>query len=296
MERNGRPVFIAEKIAQPGCITGETPVWEPDHARVTWVDAPGLALYRMTYPDGALERFDLPVKIGALSVRAGGGFIASTERGFATLTINGNAVQLDYIGGPDLKPGWRMNDGACDRQGRFWSGSMAPDTSAHGAFGKLFSIGPNADVVERGGSFRTQNGLAWSPDGRTMYVSDSNPLNPHVMRHDFDIETGDVGEGHLFADRALLGGRPDGAAIDVDGCYWIAASDSGRIVRMTPDGVVDAEIQVDVPNATNMCFIGNDLKTAFITTLRAGGNGPGGDVYAVDLPFQGQAEPLFKPE
>ncbi|MBB3945132.1 sugar lactone lactonase YvrE [Rhizobium skierniewicense] len=296
MASRNRPVFVAERVARPGCITGETPVWEPDRSRVTWVDAPGLALYRMTYPNGVMQRFDLPVKIGALAIRAGGGFIASTERGFATLTLEDDAVQLDYAGGPNLEPGWRMNDGACDRQGRFWSGSMAPDTSAPGAFGTLFSIGQRAEIVEKGGRFRTQNGLAWSPDGSSMYVSDSNPLNPHVMRHDFDTETGEIGAGHLFADHATLGGRPDGAAMDIDGCYWIAASDSGRILRMTPAGVIDAEIRVDVPNATNMCFIGKDLKTAFITSLRAGGSGPGGDVYAVDLPFQGLAEPLFQPE
>ncbi|NTF34488.1 SMP-30/gluconolactonase/LRE family protein [Rhizobium skierniewicense] len=296
MASRNRPVFVAQRVARPGCITGETPVWEPDRSRVTWVDAPGLALYRMTYPNGVMQRFDLPVKIGALAIRAGGGFIASTERGFATLTLEDDAVQLDYAGGPNLEPGWRMNDGACDRQGRFWSGSMAPDTSAPGAFGTLFSIGQRAEIVERGGRFRTQNGLAWSPDGTSMYVSDSNSLNPHVMRHDFDTETGEIGAGRLFADHATLGGRPDGAAMDIDGCYWIAASDSGRILRMTPAGVIDAEIRVDVPNATNMCFIGEDLKTAFITSLRAGGSGPGGDVYAVDLPFQGLAEPLFQPE
>ncbi|MBN7804063.1 SMP-30/gluconolactonase/LRE family protein [Agrobacterium rosae] len=287
------PHFTAERIARTGCTVGETPVWEPEHGRVTWVDSPGAALYRITYPDGVVERFDLPLRVGALAIHAEGGFIASTERGFARLSIVDGVVELEFGAGPDLTPGWRMNDGACDRQGRFWSGSMAPDTSAPGAFGTLFSIETEGKVLERGGRFRTQNGLAWSPDGKSMYVSDSNPINPHVMVHDYDPATGDFTNGRLFADKATLGGRPDGAAMDVDVCYWIAASDSGRVLRMTPGGKIDTEIRIDVPNPTNICFIGSDLKTAFITTLRAGGTGQGGDVYVVDLPYQGLAEPRY---
>lgn len=292
---NPSSIHKAERIAQPGCIVGETPVWEPEHARVSWVDAPGTAFYRMTYPDAVMERFPLPVRVGALALRTGGGFIASTERGFATLSIVDGKVELVFAGGPTLEPGWRMNDGACDRQGRFWSGSMAPDTFAPGAFGRLFSIGQKARVEDKGGRFRSQNGLAWSPDSRSIYVSDSHPLNPHVMVHDFDPDSGNFANGRLFADKASLGGRPDGAAMDVDGCYWIAASDGGRVLRMTPDGRIDAEIHLDVPNPTNICFIGRELKTAFITTLRANGTGPGGDVYVVNLPHQGLAEPSYDP-
>jgi sugar lactone lactonase YvrE len=293
MTRLGMSVYAAERIARPGCMIGETPVWEPEHARVTWVDVPDGALYRMTYPDAKIERYDLPLRIGAMALRVGGGFIASTERGFATLDILNGAVVMNAGAGPELEPGWRMNDGACDRQGRFWSGSMAPNTSAPGAFGSLFSIGGEGQVIERGGRFRSQNGLAWSPDGRSMYVSDSNPLLPYVLVHDFDAQSGHFSNGRLFADRTMLGGRPDGAAIDVDGCYWIAASDAGRILRMTPEGRIDAQIELDVPNPTNICFIGHDLKTAFITTLRADGIGPGGDVYVVNLPHQGLAEPRY---
>lgn len=295
MTQHGLPVYTAERIARPGCTIAETPVWEPEHGRVTWVDTPGAGLYRMTYPGAVVERFDLSLRVGALALRHGGGFIASTEHGFATLDIVDGTAVFEFGAGPDLAPGWRMNDGACDRQGRFWSGSMAPDTSAPGAFGTLFSIGKDSKVIQRGGQFRSQNGLAWSPDGKTMYVSDSNPLKSYVTVHDFDPDSGNFATGRLFADTAFLGGRPDGAAIDVDGCYWIAASDGARVVRMTPEGRIDGEIHLDVPNPTNICFIGEDLKTAFITTLRAGGVGPGGDVYVVHLPHQGVAEPRYHP-
>lgn len=294
MTKAGMSVFVAERIARSACTIGETPVWEPEHNRVTWVDAPGGYLYRMTYPAAVVERLELPIRIGAIALRVGGGFIASTERGFATLDIVDGKVVMKASFGPELEAGWRMNDGACDRQGRFWSGSIGPNTPAP-AFGTLFSIGSGGAVVKRGGSFRTQNGLAWSPDGRRMYVSDSKPHHAKVTVHDFDPVSGNFSGGRMFADVATLGGRPDGAAVDVDGCYWIAASDGGRVVRLTPDGVVDAQIQLDVPNPTNICFIGPDLRTAFITTLRADGVGPGGDVYLARLPFQGMVEPRYDP-
>ncbi|KQQ46030.1 hypothetical protein ASF69_07475 [Rhizobium sp. Leaf311] len=295
MTKAGTSVFTAERIARTACTIGETPVWEPEHDRVTWIDVAAGYLYRMTFPDAAIERFALPIRVGAIALREDGGFIASTERGFATLDIVDGQVLLEAGYGPQLEAGWRMNDGACDRQGRFWSGSIASNTSTPGAFGTLFSIGSGGEVVQRGGSFRTQNGLAWSPDGLCMYVSDSKPGYSQVMVHEFEPSTGHFSGGRLFADIETLGGRPDGAAIDVDGCYWIAASDGGQIVRLTPDGVVDAQIRIDVPNPTNICFVGPGMRTAFITTLRADGVGPGGDVYAVHLPFQGMSEPRYQP-
>ncbi|MCY1667287.1 SMP-30/gluconolactonase/LRE family protein [Rhizobium sp. SL86] len=285
----------AHRIAEPDCTIAETPVWDAKTGQVTWVDTPGGAVYRYTLSDGKMERFALSLKVGSMALVSSGRFIASTERGFAIMTIGADGLEFDAGFGPQLTGGWRMNDGACDRQGRFWSGTMAPDTSAPDAWGSLHSIDRHAVVTDRGGQFRSQNGLAWSPDSRTMYVSDSHPSNPHILAYDFDADTGRIFNGRLFADQAALGGRPDGAAIDTDGCYWIAASDSGRIVRMTPEGRIDAEIHVDVPNPTNICFVGPDLRSAFITTLKAGGVGPGGAVYLVeDLPYQGLAEPTFR--
>lgn len=295
IEKTGPSVHQAHRIADPDCTIAETPVWDAETGEITWVDTPGGAVYRLTLSSGHLERFPLSWQIGSMALIRSGTFIASTHQGFAAMTIREDGLEFIDGFGPSLGGGWRMNDGACDRQGRFWSGTMAPNTSAPDAFGSLHSIDGDARVVNRGGQFRSQNGLAWSPDSRTMYVSDSHPMNPHVLAYDFDPDSGETFNGRLFADPASLGGRPDGAAIDTDGCYWIAATDSGRIVRMTPEGRVDAEIRIDVPNPTNICFVGPDLRSAFITTLKAGGVGPGGAVYLVEnLPYQGLAEPTFR--
>lgn len=285
--------YVAERIATSHCKVGESPVWDPQNGCVVWVDIPDQRLFRMTATGGDFQSWPLPVTVSALALRENGGFIAATRHGFAELTVTENGPELAPVKGPALPEGWRMNDAACDRQGRFWAGSLSPTPAAPDAYGSLFSLGQNAEITPRGGQFRVQNGLAWSPDGRTMYVSDSHITNPHVMAYDFEPETGERSEGRLFADHAKLGGRPDGAAMDVDGCYWIAASDSGRVLRITPAGEIDAEIVVGVTNPTNICFGGSDLKTAYITSLCPDG-GTGGDLYAVALPFQGLTEPLYK--
>ena len=286
-----RSIFQAEPFASPGCKLGECPVWHASEESFYWTDIPARKLWRIEAAGGRMKSWTLPVQLGAFALAKGGGFIAATERGFAFMEIEGDAVRLHFAGGPDLPDGWRMNDGACDRLGRFWAGSIAGKPGVDGEAGALFSIGRHGKIQPRGGRFQVQNGLAWSPDGRRMYVSDSYPARSQVLCYDFDPDTGERDKGRLFADGATLRGRPDGAAMDVDGCYWIAASDSGRILRMTPEGRIDAEIQVPVPNATNLCFGGSDLKIAFITSMNR--DGLGGDIFALTLPFQGLVEPLF---
>ncbi|OLP57115.1 hypothetical protein BJF92_21430 [Rhizobium rhizosphaerae] len=270
---------------------GECPVWHAGEGCFYWTDIPARTLWRIDAAGQGLTHWALPVQLSAFALSEGGGFIAATDRGFARMTIVDDKVAFDFAGGPDLPEGWRMNDGACDRQGRFWAGSIAGKPGVEGEAGALFSIARHGVLEARGGRFQVQNGLAWSPDGRRMYVSDSYPAHPHVLCYDFDPESGERYGGRLFADHATLLGRPDGAAMDVDGCYWIAASDSGRILRMTPEGRIDAEIKVPVPNGTNLCFGGPDLKTALITSMNR--DCIGGDIFAVTLPFQGLAEPQF---
>ncbi|OLP61640.1 hypothetical protein BJF93_08525 [Xaviernesmea oryzae] len=287
------PIFKAERLASPGCRLGECPVWHATEGCVYWTDIPARMLWRVDVAGERLKGWSLPVQLGAFALAEGVGFIAATDRGFARLRLDGDEAHLDYLGAPELPAGWRMNDGACDRQGRFWAGSIAAKPGLHGEAGALYSIGRNGMVSPRGGRFQVQNGLAWSPDGRRMYVSDSFPAHPHILSFDFDPESGMRGEGRLFADHQTLLGRPDGAAMDVDGCYWIAASDSGRILRMTPEGHIDAEIHVPVPNGTNLCFGGGDRKTAFITSMNR--DGLGGDLFAVELPFQGLEETPYRP-
>jgi len=284
--------FRAEPFLAAGCALGECPIWDPEGGRLIWVDIARAQICTAPEAGGSVTRHDMAVTVSAVVARRGGGFMAATSRGFARLDFEDGRPVLSLPGpGPDLPEGWRLNDAACDRQGRLWSGSLAPAPGEGAPRGQLFALALDGTITGQGGALRVQNGLAWSPDGRRMYLSDSHPSVARIELYDFDPETGARSNGRLLAGLAQLGGRPDGAAMDVDGGYWIAASDGGRILRLAPDGRIDAEIEVGVPNPTNLCFTGRDRRSVIITTLHK--NGQGGDLYAAHLPFEGLPDPAW---
>jgi sugar lactone lactonase YvrE len=115
------------------------------------------------------------------------------------------------------------------------------------------------------------NGLAFSPDGRTMYLSDSHPTVQAVWAFDYDTASGIPGNRRLFVDMKPLPGRPDGAAMDTDGCYWICGNDAGLVHRFTPDGRLDRSLEVPVKKPAMCAFGGAGLDTLFVTSIRPGG-------------------------
>jgi sugar lactone lactonase YvrE len=183
----------------------------------------------------------------------------------------------------------RFNDGKCDAQGRFWVGSLyEPKDQALGVLYMLDGQGLHAMVGgEKDGANHgvvTANGLAWSPDGRTVYWADT--AAHQVRAFDFDAVTGQLNAGRVFyqmtpkpadwvwgsatPNTPRYGGRPDGAAVDSEGCYWSAQYEGQRLLRLSPTGEVLAEVATPVPCPTMPCFGGPDLKTLFITTSRQG--------------------------
>jgi sugar lactone lactonase YvrE len=169
-----------------------------------------------------------------------------------------------------LGQGMRFNDGRCDRQGRFWSGTMHMDSVNSLREGALFRLdagqlsGPVVDGL------LVQNGLAWSPDGRTMYLSDSHYQVQQVWAFDYDVATGQPSNRRLFVDMRPLPGRPDGAAIDTDGCYWICGNDAGCVLRFTPQGVLDRRIDVPMAKPSMCSFGGPALDELMVTSISAG--------------------------
>jgi sugar lactone lactonase YvrE len=192
--------------------------------------------------------------------------------------------------------GMRFNDGRCDRQGRFWAGTMVQDMSLASTQGALYRFDEkgvlSAPIVE---GLITQNGLAWSPDGRTMYLSDSHPQRRLVWAYDFDPDTGTPTAQRVFADLHDYAGRPDGAAVDADGCYWTCANDAARLLRFTPHGKLDREIALPASKPSMCAFGGSDLKTLFVTTIRPATNATEDDGYAFALNagVQGLPEPDY---
>jgi len=163
----------------------------------------------------------------------------------------------------------RFNDGRCDRQGRFWAGTMVMDMAAARADGKLYRYderGLSAPVLD---GLLTQNGLAWSPDGRTMYLSDSHPRSQTVWAFDYDCASGVPSRRRVFIDMHQYPGRPDGAAMDTDGCYWTCANDAGLLLRFAPDGRLDRRIEVPMSKPAMCSFGGADLDTLLVVSISA---------------------------
>jgi sugar lactone lactonase YvrE len=147
---------------------------------------------------------------------------------------------------------------------------MVMDMSAARPDGHLYrydAAGLSAPVVS---GLITQNGLSWSPDGRTMYLSDSHPMRQLVWAFDYDVDAGDPHNRRLFVDMVNLPGRPDGAAIDSDGCYWTCGNDGGCLLRFTPRGRLDRTIELPMAKPSMCAFGGEHLDTLLVTSINPG--------------------------
>ena len=263
------PDAIVEQVHGVSCAVGESPVWHADEQAWYWVDIPARRIWRLDYAAGSTRYWTAPEMVACIAPRAAGGLIAGMETGiFAVELLDDGTVRAERLAAPpELAPGMRFNDGRTDRQGRFWSGTMWMDMAAALPIGRLYrydAAGLSAPLVS---GLVTQNGLAWSPDGRTMYLSDSHPTRRRVWTFDYDIDAGVPYNRRLFADMAAYTGRPDGATMDSDGCYWVAGNDGSSLLRFTPAGKLDRELQLPVAKPSMPCFGGPDLDTLLITSI-----------------------------
>ena len=289
-----------ERVAGVHCATGESPLWHAGQQAWYWVDIPARRIWRMAHAGGALRHWQAPEMVACIAASHDGALVAGMESGIHHLTLREDGgVDASLLGAPpvaELGEGMRFNDGRCDRQGRFWSGTMFMDMGAARAVGGLYRYsregGLHGPVVS---NLLTQNGLAWSPAGRTMYLSDSHPQRRLVWAYDYDIDAGLPHGERVFLDLAGQKGRPDGAAVDADGCYWTCANDGGVIQRFTPDGKLDREIALPMAKPSMCAFGGPDMKTLLVTSIDPG-NGADRDAGAVLLlrpGVQGLAETPF---
>jgi sugar lactone lactonase YvrE len=288
-----------EKIAGITCAVGESPLWHEAHNAWYWVDIPARHIWRLDGSNGSLRKWVAPEMVACIAPAANGGWIAGMESGIFSLQLldDGN-VDAERLAAPaELGPGMRFNDGRCDRQGRFWAGTMFMDMSAAKPVGALYRYDAvrrlSAPVVPE---LITQNGLAWSPDGRTMYLSDSHPARRRVWAYDYDIDDGMPHNQRLFADMAGFTGRPDGAAMDSDGCYWVAGNDGASLLRFTPSGVLDREIALPVAKPSMCSFGGPGLEWLLVTSIRPGdaaADSPAGGVFLLRPGVRGVAETPF---
>jgi sugar lactone lactonase YvrE len=278
-----------ERIGTLNCAVGESPLWNALDNAWYWVDITSRRIWRLDAASAVLRSWNTPEMVACIAVAARGGLIAGMESGVFRLELGEEeAVTAQLVAAPpELGPGMRFNDGRCDRQGRFWAGTMFMDMAAARPDGRLYRYdldqGLSAPIVSE---LFTQNGLGWSPDGRTMYLSDSHPTRQLIWAFDYDVDAGVPHKRRLFVDMNGYPGRPDGAAVDSEGCYWTAANDAGLLLRFTPAGVLDRQIALPMAKPSMCSFGGSDLDTLLVTSIdpaSAAGREPGGWAGAVLL-------------
>lgn len=294
----------AELILDAQNATGESPVWSAQEQALYWVDIPAGRLHRWSASDDKTQSWKAAQMLACIA-RYGSGsddWIAGMEDGLFRLATqaDGTLSSTPLISVEHAQPGMRFNDGRCDRQGRFWAGTMLLDMAAGAPVGAMYryDAGQSAPLIAQLSDFIVPNGLAFSPDGTVMYLSDSHPSVQKIWAFDYDIDSGTPHNRRLFVDMNNFLGRPDGAAVDADGCYWICGNDAGLIHRFTPDGTLDQSLVVPVKKPTMCAFGGPNLDTLYVTSIRPGGDISdqplAGGVFALQPGVQGLPEPTFR--
>ncbi|RZI96155.1 MAG: SMP-30/gluconolactonase/LRE family protein [Variovorax sp.] len=291
----------AELVVDARNATGESPVWRSDEQALYWVDIPARRLHRWSADGHAQWLAGEMLACIAPRADAPGAWIAGMESGvFSVRPQADGTLAAEALTSVDhALPGMRFNDGRCDRQGRFIAGTMLMNMAAGARVAGVYSYQNDSNSLRKlQGDLIVPNGLAFSPDGRTMYLSDSHPTVQTVWAFDYDTDTGTPSNRRVFVDMNALPGRPDGAAVDADGCYWICGNDAGLVHRFTPEGRLDRSLALPVRKPAMCAFGGPKLDTLFVTSIRPEGadlsDQPlAGGLFALRPGTQGIAEPAF---
>jgi len=250
---------------EPGLLS-EGPRWDEERQELLWVDILGRGFHRATLTDDQrpdrVRTMALDRHVGAAAPVAGGGYVLAAGQGFLFVDDDGSICQLAQpeAGNPDV----RMNDGACDPEGRFWAGTMAYDESPGAGTLYRLELDGGCSTVLTG--LTISNGIGWSPDGRTMYLSDSGTRL--VEAFDFDGATGEISGRRTLVHVDEPGAAPDGLTVDENGELWVGLYGGWAINRYGPDGSLRATVPIPAAQATSCAFGGADRRTLFVTTGR----------------------------
>jgi len=267
-----------------------------------WVDIDGRTVHRHD-PNGDDDSRRLDGRPGSLALSPSPGrLLVATEHELVWLDWPSGST-TPWVGLEAAGTGNRLNDGRCDPEGRFVVGSMYEDTSAGRTTGVLHRVTANGHNEELRHDVGVSNGLAFDRSRGRMYFADS-PTG-QVIVSDYDSQTGRISNDRVFFDYEGHAGKPDGACLDADGCYWSASVYGWAVIRITPDGALDRRIDLPVQKPSMPAFGGSDLSTLYITSIGAGGSKPSeagsdgfapGALLAVDAGVQGVPEPTFATE
>ncbi|MGH3734314.1 MAG: SMP-30/gluconolactonase/LRE family protein [Micromonosporaceae bacterium] len=266
---------------------GEGPTWDDRAGVLYWVDVLGRAVH-VHDPAGEPDRaIDIGTHVSAIGLCRDDGLLLAVADGFRIMDpATGERGELTAVTHPG--PQARFNDAACDPAGRFWAGTMAYDNTP-GA-GILYRLDPDGTVTPVLTGITVSNGLAFTPDGGTLYYIDTPTRRIDV----FDVVDGELKDRRTLVEVAEGEGFPDGMAMDAEGCLWVAMWDGAAVRRYTPSGELLTSIEFPVPRPTCPVFGGPDLRTLYVTSAATGNDNPlSGALFAVEVDVAGVAPYRF---
>ncbi len=285
-----------QTVVTAGNLCGETPVWHSGEEALYWVDCDGHELLRWNEASGDVKRWKMPERVGGVTLKPGGGALMTLASGLYDFDFASEALTL-RMASPQAQH-VAMHESGVDPNGRFWVGGinheMGPDNMNPGGVSLYHLEGDQ--LIRAFGGISCANGLAFSPDGRTLYFSDS----PTRRCDRYAIGTdGTLGPRETFFELGDGEGFVDGATVDAEGGYWATLVSVGRLRRYLPDGTPDLEVALPFNNPTKVAFGGKDMKRLFITSmsLSLGGTNPlelDGGLFAFEPGMAGLAEPMLK--
>lgn len=255
----------ADLLVDAKCTLAEGIQWRTDQQRLWWTDIHGCALWSCDADGRSIERVDTPERLGSFAFDPDGHLLCAFESGLFKWDLDGDRFErlTDF---EPAHPSSRMNDGRCDRQGRFVAGGIDEDGMKPTSSLMQYAQGRARDL--RGG-IGCANSICFSPDGRVMYFADS--VTRQIQRYEYDTRAGDLGASTPFYGTAE-NGSPDGSCVDAQGAvwnaFWSADGAPGHVQQISADGSEGLRVTVDAPQVSCACFGGPALDRLFITTAR----------------------------
>lgn len=275
---------------------GEGIQWNKEDGCFWWTDIHSAKLYRYHLETKKITHWALPEKLACFAfAKNDTRIMAAFASGFAWLDVDTGAIE--WVAKPETIAGNRSNDGRCDRQGRFWMGTVVDEKKSPDQYASLYCLQKDGGVSKHLSGLRISNALCWSPDSRKMYHADSPSQILHS--YDFDAQTGSISNPQVFA-KTEDGVEPDGACVDAAGFVWNAQWGASRVVRYAPDGTKDFVLSMPVSQATCVAFGGEKLNLLAVTSARIGLDDEAlkqqphaGNVFIFETDVQGLEESRF---
>lgn len=252
------------KIWRVNAEVGEGPVWDEASESLFWIDIRQPALHRQAANGALLNAWPLPEPVGAFALlQDREQALVGLASGLAVMDLASGVLERLFDPEPE-RTGNRLNEGKVSPCGRWFVFGSMDEREPKQATGSLYCLGADRSLGVLSRDLVVANGVAWSPDGGTLYFSDSRAAT--IWASDWNAPTGTIANRRVFATLTEAQGRPDGAAMDSDGHYWSAGVSAGRLNRFAPDGRLVETVTLPV-QAPTMPVFGPD-GTLYVTSHR----------------------------